>query len=164
MQNKETKKTESARKQHGPLLLILVSLTIVVGLLSGFLVLRQHVNNVGFKDVTIGNKKFTLEIADTQSKREKGLSERDNLAPDHGMLFDFTENGDWRMWMVQMRFPIDIAWLTKDGKIVYIKHNAQPGDYPEIYHAGQQSWYAIEVPTGTFDDQAVKEGDTIRID
>ncbi len=164
MPNKETKKTESARKQRGPLALIVASIAIVIALVAGFFVFRQHVNNVGFTDVTIGKKAFTLEIADTPAKREKGLSQRDALGADKGMLFDFEENGDWRMWMVQMRFPIDIAWLTKDGKVVYIKHNAKPGEYPEIYHANQPSWYVIEVPEGTFDSQGVKEGDTIRID
>ena len=106
---------------------------------------------------------YNLEVADTSAKREKGLSERDGLADKTGMLFDFKREGDWSMWMLQMRFPIDIAWLDKSGKVIFIKPNAQPGDYPEVYHAEQPSWYAVELPAGTFEKLGVKVGDSIQL-
>ncbi|MFO0882104.1 MAG: DUF192 domain-containing protein [Candidatus Saccharimonadales bacterium] len=163
MQNKETKKTESARKQQGPLIYIVSSIVIVLLLIGGFFMFQKKLSVITYKTVTISNEKFNLEVADTDAKRAKGLSERDSIPQNGGMFFDYKSEGDWRMWMVQMRFPIDIAWLKKDGTIVYIKHNAQPGDYPEIYHANQNSYYTIEVPAGTFDRLNVKEGAVIRI-
>ena len=36
-----------------------------------------------------GVRRFTVEIADTDATREKGLMFRKHLAPDRGMLFDF---------------------------------------------------------------------------
>jgi len=163
MQNKETKKTESARKQSGPFIYIVSTIVLIALLVGGFFALRQQVNHVAYHKAIVGGKQFTFEVADTKSEREKGLSERDSIPSDGGMLFDFKENGDWQIWMLQMRFPIDIAWLTKDGKVVKIKPSAQPGDYPEVYHAEQPSWYVIEVPTGTFDRLQVHEGDTINL-
>ena len=163
MQNKETKKTASARRQQSPLFYIVASALIVTVLIGGFLLLQKKLSTVTYKSVQIGGKTFVLELADTEAERARGLSQRDNIAADGGMLFDFKQNGDWRMWMVQMRFPIDIAWLRQDGTIVYIKHSAQPGDYPEIYHPNEPSWYAIEVPAGTFKQLGVKEGDVARI-
>lgn len=163
MQNKETKKIESARKQKSPVPLIVISALLIVSLVGVFLLVNNRVQKTDYKNVKIGSEQFKLEIAETQEKREKGLSERDTLPGGTGMLFDFKADGDWRMWMVQMRFPIDIAWLDSDGKIVYIKHNAQPGDYPEIYHAGSASRYVIEVPANTFRDQSVQAGDLLMI-
>ena len=163
MQNKETKKTESARKQQSPLVYILAVVGILTVLIGGFFVLKNQVNTVQYRQVTIGSKQFNLEVADTASEREKGLSERDSIPNDGGMLFDFKENGNWQMWMLQMRFPIDIAWLTKEGTVVGIKNSAQPGDYPDVYYAEQPSWYVIEVPAGTFNNLGVKEGDTIKL-
>ena len=161
MQNKETKKIALARKQKSPALVIAVSVLLIVLLTVGFILLNNRVQKTEYKHVKIGKQTYMLEIADTQEKREKGLSQRDYLAADMGMLFDFKADGDWRMWMVQMRFPIDIAWLDSNGKIITIKHNAQPGDYPEIYHADSASRYVVEVPANTFRDQSVQLGDIL---
>jgi len=162
MQNKETKKTALARKQTSPLIYIISSFLIVCILILGFLVLRQQINHVQYRSVVIGGSSLKLELASTQSEREKGLSEREAIPAD-GMFFDFQVDGDWQMWMLQMRFPIDIAWLKKDGEIIKIKASAQPGDYPEVYHAEQLSHYVIEVPAGTFNRLGVHEGDTIKL-
>lgn len=163
MPNKETKKTESARKQQSPLVYIAIVLCMLILIGLGFFMLRNQINHVEKKAVTIGSSQFVLEVARTQSEREKGLSERDAIPTNGGMLFDFSQNGDWQMWMLQMRFPIDIAWISKDGRIVKIKSSAQPGDYPEVYHAEQPSWFVIEVPAGTFEKLNVHEGDTIKL-
>lgn len=165
MRNKETKKTELARKtkQKSAWPFIFISVFIVVSLVAGFIIIKNQANKVSYKTVKIGDATYKLEVADTSAAREKGLSERDGLADKTGMLFDFKREGDWRMWMLQMRFPIDISWLSKDGKVVFIKPNAQPGDYPEVYHAEQPSWYAIELPAGTFEKLGIKVGDSIQL-
>ena len=163
MQNKETKKTVLVHKQQGPLLYIIATILLAALLISGFLFLKQRVEHTDYKTVKIGDSSYRLEVANTEVAQTKGLSERDALAPTTGMLFDFGKDGDWRMWMYRMRFNIDIAWLTKDGKIITIKHDAKPGEYPETYHAEKPSWYVIEVPAGTFADKKVNEGDTLAL-
>jgi uncharacterized membrane protein (UPF0127 family) len=170
MQNKETVKTVSVhnkpnklRYQKSPLYFILLCLSIAVILFCCFLVLKDRVNTVKYKDVQIGNRVYILEVADTEGAREKGLSERDYLADNKGMLFDFKTDSDWRIWMLKMRFNIDIAWLNKDGKVIFIKHNATPGSYPEAYHAGQPSRYVIELPAGTLKNQNVNIGDKLKL-
>ena len=165
MQNKETKKTASAHKptQKSAWPYILISVFIVAALIAGFVMIKNHANRVTYRTVKIANTEYKLEVADTATVREKGLSERDSIPENGGMLFDFKAYGDWQMWMQQMRFPLDIAWLDSSGRIVYIKANAQPGDYPEVYHPNQPSWYAVEVAAGTFEKLGVKTGDTISL-
>lgn len=163
MQNKETKKTALALKQtsYWPLLVvtvIIVSLLIVLGFLF-----VKRVNTIVYKNAIIGQQVFDLELADTKEARVKGLSERDNLAPNKGMLFDFKENSNPQMHMLQMRFPIDIAWIDENYKIVYIKNNAVPAEYPDVYYAPTQSRFVIEVPAGTFEKLGVKQGDSVKI-
>lgn len=164
MLNKETKKTALAHKptQKSAWPYVLVSILIIAALVAGFFAIKSQVDKVVYKEVKIANNTFRLELADTATAREKGLSERDSIPPNSGMLFDFKAYGDWQMWMQQMRFPIDIAWLDKEGRVVYIKANAQPGDYPEVYHPNQPSWYAIELNAGTLQKLGVKVGDTIQ--
>jgi uncharacterized membrane protein (UPF0127 family) len=163
MQNKETVKTASVRRQKNPILFIAISLILVFVMVGGFLYLRKDLKHVEYKDVKIGSQVFRLEIADTQASREKGLSEREPINKNTGMLFDFKKYGDWRMWMVQMRFNIDIIWLNKEGEVLHIKKNAIPGSYPETYYAEQPSWYVIELLAGEADKNNIKEGNIIKI-
>ncbi|HUD03277.1 MAG TPA: DUF192 domain-containing protein [Patescibacteria group bacterium] len=120
-------------------------------------------NQTHFKDVKIGNTVFTLEVADTDKTREKGLSDRYNLPKNSGMLFDFKTLGDWRMWMIDMRFDIDMAWLNSNNQIIYIKTDATPGSYPQTFGAGSPSRYVIEVPANTFNELDIHIGDPIKI-
>ncbi len=161
MQNKETKKTESAHKQNNylPYAFITIFLIAVLAIL-GFFLYRGY-NNVATSKVQIGGETFYLEVADTDAARIQGLSERDGLAPNTGMLFVFDTDGNWRMVMRQMRFPIDIAWLDANKKIVHIKHTATPAEYPEEYKADSPTRYVIEVPSGTFKRLHVQAGDSI---
>jgi len=62
----------------------------------------------------INGHEISLEISDTAETRERGLSGRDSLAVDNGMLFVFPEAGNYGFWMKGMRFPIDIVWIAYD--------------------------------------------------
>jgi uncharacterized membrane protein (UPF0127 family) len=163
MQNKETKKTASAPSQKNPTPYILVSFILLALIAIFAFVVAINSSKTDFKTVAIGNTDFLLEVADTEAARTQGLSERDNLAPKTGMLFDFKEEGDWRIWMLKMRFPIDIAWLDASGRIVEIKENAQPASYPDAFYSKIPARYVIEVPAFTFKDQQVKIGDTLKL-
>lgn len=59
----------------------------------------------------IGNDLFEVEIADTDSLREHGLSDRQSLGSDRGMLFVFPDAGTQVFWMKGMQFPLDFVWI-----------------------------------------------------
>src|SRR6185295_2825118 len=71
--------------------------------------------------ITIGHTELSVEIADTDVAREKGLSNRDQLAEDHGMLFDFKNTATDRpnFWMKEMRFDLDFLWV-KDNDVIAV--------------------------------------------
>lgn len=58
-----------------------------------------------------------LEVANTTTARETGLSHRSSLAPQHGMLFLFRQPDIYPFWMKDTNIPLDIIWLNR-GKIV----------------------------------------------
>jgi len=124
-------------------------------------VFYKNINRVEHIDANINDTTVKLELADTEAQRDKGLSERDELPDGWGMLFDFKQDGDWRMWTVQMRFPIDIVWLDSNKKVVHVKNNARPADYPERYHAPEPSRYVIELNAGHAAELGIKNGDFI---
>jgi len=94
-----------------------------------------------------GEAVVTVEVADTKSTIEKGLSGRTSLPPDGGMLFFMGKEQDWRFWMKDTLIPLDIIWLSKDRKIVGILHNAQPRTETSR-SAGKPSLYVLEVNGG----------------
>ena len=63
------------------------------------------------KYATANGKKIYIEVADTDASRQQGLSDRDGLCAECGMLFVFPQNGYYGFWMKDMNFNIDIVFL-----------------------------------------------------
>ena len=160
MPNKETAKTASARNNLTlPLFIIgiIIFLFVIIGLW-----LKMTLHETG-TIVTAGNHSFTVEVADTVSEREQGLSERDNIPQNHGMLFDFKQNGKWQMWMLKMRFNLDMAWLDDNGKVVYIRENLTPDTFPNVFMPDTDARYVLEVNAGSLHAAGLKPGDIVHL-
>jgi uncharacterized membrane protein (UPF0127 family) len=91
------------------------------------------------------NRCVKLEKAVTPSSQVRGLSGRDSMSWDRGMLFDFKEAGEHCMWMKDMHFPLDIVWLNEQREIVGIRENVSPDTYPTSFCGPQNARYVIEV-------------------
>jgi len=100
------------------------------------------------KFVKIKDKILKVEIADSPTLRLQGLSGRENLAEDSGMLFIFETSGKYGFWMRAMNFPIDILWLGEDFQVVSIKEKAEPDSFPEIFTPKEEAKYVLEVVSG----------------
>lgn len=85
------------------------------------------------------------EVVDTIQSRELGLSWRRGMKDDHGMLFIFPFPGKYGFWMKDMRFPIDMIWINKQGVVVHIVENASPEDFPKQYVNGPDALYVLEL-------------------
>jgi hypothetical protein len=76
--------------------------------------------------------RFTVEVADTNRKREIGLMCRTQLAPDRGMLFDFKKSQEVYFWMENTLIPLDMVFIGADGRVVSVARNAAPMDRTPI--------------------------------
>lgn len=90
---------------------------------------------------------YRLERADIDEKRTKGLSDRDSLAEQTGMLFVFDQSQEACIWMKDMRFKIDIIWLDEAKKIIKIGQDVSPDTYPMSFCA-KNTKYVIELNSG----------------
>ena len=100
-------------------------------------------------------------MALTDTKREQGLSARVVLAENNGMLFIFDRSGVYPFWMKDMNFPIDIIWLDENLKVVYIKKDARPESYPDVYGSEKKAKYVLEVSSGFSEKNNLKVGDGV---
>jgi len=120
------------------------------------------------KIADIKGHRISLEIADDETEQRKGLSARDSLPKDKGMLFKFKKADTHTFWMKDMRFPIDIIFINND-KIVTIHHNVpafmDTNKTPNltIYAPKSPADKVIEINAGLAKEYEIKEGDTIKI-
>ena len=126
--------------------LTVLLLTFVV---AGFV--AWHQRTFAHAEVVIdGRIKVAADIASTPTTREKGLSGRESLGPDEGLLFIFMRADRYAFWMKDMKFPIDILWIKGD-EIVDITTDAAPpasGAPLERYFPMFAVDKVLEVPAG----------------
>jgi len=115
----------------------------------------------GIDSVAINGSIFSVDVADTIKETALGLSGRENLLEDTGMLFIFKSPQNYPFWMKDMNFPIDIMWIGEDFEIVYIKEDAKPESFPEIFTPDIEALYVLEVNAGVVADKNIKIGDKV---
>jgi hypothetical protein len=69
---------------------------------------------------------FKVWVADTVNRRSQGLMYVSRLDADRGMLFLFDRPTRPSMWMKNMAFPIDLLFISADGRIITVARNATP--------------------------------------
>ena len=155
MLTKGIKKIKLAPKKS----IFIVVILLVIALLCLAIFFAKTNNNIA--KVQIGDVNYSLELVNTDTTRQQGLSGKPNLEPNTGMLFDFKQDGYWQIWMKDMNFAIDILWLNNQKQVVGVKQDALPQNYPESYGAEQQSQYVVELPAGSVNERNIKIGDTL---
>jgi uncharacterized membrane protein (UPF0127 family) len=96
-------------------------------------------------------KLFRVETVVSTEALARGLSGRAPLDPGHGMLFVFPRLAIQSMWMVRMRFPLDIVWLDENLRVVHVVEGAPPCpslDTCPTYGSRFLAKYAIELTAG----------------
>jgi len=95
--------------------------------------------------VIIGENSWNVEIANSDTDRVSGLSNRKALHNKTGLLFAFDRSGQQSFWMKDMLIPIDMIFFDADWKIVLIEQNLQPNSFPKIFGNNVKSQYVLEV-------------------
>lgn len=139
----------------------LVAIAACAGLVYWYVITHTH---QGLSRITVGDKTVYVYLADTEAKRELGLSGRESLAADEGMLFIFPIEGKPSFWMKDMKFPIDMLWIANDGSIIYIKENVSPDTYPEQFAPDTGlARYVLELPAGYSKEHGLDIGSRVEI-
>lgn len=117
----------------------------------------------GYHTISIKDKDVKLEIASDQKSRTQGLSDRESLCENCGMLFVFDEKGQYDFWMKDMKFPLDIVYL-EGNKVIEIFKNVQALDGDKkttIISPKFQANRVLEFNAGYIDKLGVKEGEVL---
>lgn len=99
-----------------------------------------------------------IEIAESDSARNRGLMQRDSLPEDGGMLFIFEREEEQGFWMANTRLALDLIFLRADGRILSIAKYIQPMRTETVPSNGR-AMYVLEVEAGYSDSIGIIEGD-----
>jgi hypothetical protein len=73
-----------------------------------------------------GDHSFNIEVATTNQERALGLMFRRSLPENGGMLFLYDQPQAAAMWMKNTLIPLDMVFISPEGKVHRIESNAEP--------------------------------------
>ncbi|CAN4278086.1 DUF192 domain-containing protein [Pseudoxanthomonas sp. LjRoot125] len=111
--------------------------------------------------VEIGGKRYTVEIADDDTERARGLMFRDTLADGTGMLFIHEAEEPQAYWMKNTRIPLDILYFDEGRKLVTQQRNVPPcsaGDACPSYPSDEPARFVLELNAGEAERLKLEDG------
>ncbi len=139
----------------------------VVVVIIGLVLIVKQANKPDIAELKLGtgtaSRTIKLERVKGSIDLTNGLSGRESLDEDSGMLFDYEGGGVTQrcMWMKDMQFDLDIIWLDSDYRVTSIIPNLTPATYPQSYCANAQ--YVVEIAAGQAAARGVRIGQLIPI-
>ena len=100
---------------------------------------------------------FQVELAQTADERAQGLMYRKELGEDRGMLFLFPRRERIAMWMRNTEIPLDMLFISDDGRVTQIHERAVPHS-EAIISSRRRVRYVLELPGGTADRLGLAPG------
>ena len=109
--------------------------------------------------VQIDGRRYTVELAASPEARKRGLMHRKEIGETIGMLFVYPAQRRLCFYMKNTFIPLDIAFISKNGRIAEIR-SMQPMDETPVCSAAKVK-YALEVRRGFFARQGIAAGEKL---
>ena len=114
--------------------------------------------------VELHGHRYTVELAQNDEQRTRGLMFRDHMERNHGMLFIHDAEGPVAYWMKNTLIPLDIFYFDSDRRLVSVSRNTPPCDLGNAcppYRSEGPALYVLELNAGIADRLHVKKGDKL---
>lgn len=107
--------------------------------------------------------RVSVEIADKDEVRARGLMFRKHMPEDEGMIFVFQERRNHTFWMHNTCIPLDMLFIDQDGMIVGIEENTTTMD-DSTFQVGCPSTYVLELNAGWSRRHGVAAGQKVTLE
>src|SRR5215471_19261956 len=109
---------------------------------------------------TTGDHNFNIEVATTDQERALGLMFRRSLPENSGMLFMYDPPQPATMWMKNTFIPLDMVFISADGKVHRVESNTEPFSTAIIPSEGDVVG-VLELNAGEANKIGLKRGDQV---
>ena len=103
---------------------------------------------------------FSVELAENDAERAKGLMYRKELPEGQGMLFDFHRDQEVSFWMQNTYISLDMIFIRSDGRVLRIAESTKP-ESDSIISSGAPARGVLEVIAGTARKLGIAPGDRV---
>ena len=152
-----------------------MSRSVIIIILIGFIILittsyfllektpayKPENQNANEENIRINGIDLLVDIADEPNEQAQGLSGKDKMAENKGMLFIFPQPLVASFWMKDMRFALDMLWIDANSIIVGITKNISPDTFPKTFQPPSPIKYVLEVNSGWSDRNKIKIRDLV---
>lgn len=154
-------KAKLATRQQNPTLFtyvgILLSLSFLLAISNNSYALKGEPQpKLDSVVLDIGGHALDTEIAVTAVERQRGLSYRESLGEDSGMLFVYRQPQPLIFTMRETSIPLAIAFL--DANFVILEIQQMEPFAKQHYPSQHPAQYALEVNAGWFQSHDIKAG------
>jgi uncharacterized protein len=108
-----------------------------------------------------GVQRFSVEIADTEAERARGLMQRAAMPSAAGMLFVYQADTHAFFWMKDTLIPLDMVFADATGRVTRVHSNAVPQDLTAI-DGGDGVRYVLEINAGLAKRMGIVAGSEMR--
>ena len=133
-------------------MLALIVLTGAGGLAAGS-------DTIVLKTAT-GEHSFTVEVAANDRQRARGLMFRRSMPATAGMLFLYDRPQPAAMWMKNTAIPLDMVFISADGRVHRIESHTEPFSTQVIDSEGEVA-AVLELNAGQAEKIGLKRGDAV---
>ena len=126
-------------------------------------------NTVRFQKtkLKLGAQVLTVEVADKDPQRQRGLMHRQRMAESEGMLFVFDREQTLSFWMKNTFIPLSIGFFDDSKRLVDIQDMSPASSLMQAkfpsYASRKPSKYALEVNQGWFSRHNIGLGTTFKL-
>jgi hypothetical protein len=139
---------------------ILFSLLILAGVLFfvDYKITPVNIYTAG----QLNGQRILLELAMTPASQYQGLSDRQSLCADCGMLFIFRQSQTQTFVMRRMKFPLDMIWLNNNQIVGWSQSLAPQSSEPyTLYNSPKPVNQVLEVNADYVKNHNLKINDNL---
>jgi len=141
----------------------IIIISIIIALIIIFSFFRKSSNpTLNTTKISLNGKEYQVEIARTSSQKAIGLSNRNSLCPNCGMIFLFNWDTSLPFWMKDTLIPLDMIWINSRNQITDIITATEIKSL-KILQNTQPAKYVLELNAYDAQKLGLHVGDTISL-
>jgi uncharacterized membrane protein (UPF0127 family) len=113
------------------------------------------------REISVAGDTFQVEVAVTRAEKARGLMYRESLGERSGMLFQVDPPAAVSFWMKDVRFPLDLLFLDREGCLLGHHDSVPPCTAIPcpLYSSARPAGWVLELPAGTREGLGLADGD-----